>query len=93
MTDERWWAANAGLFTQVLDEDAYPLAVRVGSAAGAAQGSANDPEHAYRFGLQRLSTALPHSFSAGSKRQDRAAVPPAVPQRASRRDVSRAFMR
>jgi len=30
MTDERWWAANAGLLTQVLDEDAYLLAVRVG---------------------------------------------------------------
>jgi hypothetical protein len=58
MTDEQWWAANAGLLSQVLDEDAYPLAVRVGSAAGAAQGSAHDPEHAYRFGLQRLLDGL-----------------------------------
>lgn len=58
MTDEQWWAANAGLLSQVLDEDAYPLAVRVGSAAGAAQGSAHDPERAYRFGLQRLLDGL-----------------------------------
>lgn len=58
MTDEQWWAANAGLLTHVLNEDAYPLAVRVGSAAGAAQGSAHDPEHAYRFGLQRLLDGL-----------------------------------
>jgi len=58
MTDEQWWAANAGLLAQVLDEQAYPLAVRVGSAAGAARGSAHDPEHAYRFGLQRLLDGL-----------------------------------
>lgn len=58
MTDEQWWAANAGLLTQVLDKDAYPLAVRVGSAAGAAQASAYDPEHAYHFGLQRLLDGL-----------------------------------
>ena len=58
MTDEQWWAANAGLLSQVLDENAYPLAVRVGSAAGAAQGSAHEPDHAYRFGLQRLLDGL-----------------------------------
>lgn len=58
MTDEQWWAANAPLLARVLDETAYPLAVRVGSAAGAAQGSAHDPEHAYRFGLQRVLDGL-----------------------------------
>ena len=58
MTDEQWWAANAGLLSKVLDENAYPLAVRVGSAAGAAQGSAHDPDRAYRFGLQRLLDGL-----------------------------------
>lgn len=58
MSDEQWWAAHAPLLSQVLDENAYPLAVRVGSAAGAAQASAHDPEHAYRFGLQRLLDGL-----------------------------------
>ena len=58
MTDEQWWAANAGLLSQVLDENAYPLAVRVGSAASAAQGSAHDVDHAYRFGLQCLLDGL-----------------------------------
>lgn len=58
MNDEQWWAANAGLLSQVLDEQAFPLAVRVGSTAGAAQGSAHDPDHAYRFGLQRLLDGL-----------------------------------
>lgn len=58
LSDEQWWAANAPLLNQILDEDAYPIAVRVGSAAGAAQASAHDPEQAYRFGLQRLLDGL-----------------------------------
>ena len=58
MSDDQWWTANAGLLSRVLNEDSYPLAVRVGSAAGAAQGSAHNPEHAYHFGLQRLLDGL-----------------------------------
>jgi AcrR family transcriptional regulator len=58
MTDEQWWEANAPLLGQILDENAHPLAVRVGSAAGAAQGSAHDPGRAYRFGLERVLDGL-----------------------------------
>ena len=58
LTDLDMDDALTGLLSRVLDEDAYPLAVRVGSAAGAAQGSAHDPDHAYRFGLQRLLDGL-----------------------------------
>jgi AcrR family transcriptional regulator len=52
MDDEQWWAANAPLLARVLDERTYPLATRVGTAAGAAQRSAHDPAHAYDFGLR-----------------------------------------
>ncbi len=58
MDDERWWAANAPLLARVLDEDAFPLASRIGAAAGAAQASALDPEHAYDFGLERVLDGL-----------------------------------
>lgn len=58
MTDAQWWAANAPLLERVLDPEAYPLATRVGSAAGAAQGSAYDPERAYAFGLARVLDGL-----------------------------------
>ncbi len=58
LSDEQWWAAHAPLLAQVLDADAHPLAVRVGTAAGAAQGSAYDPERAYRFGLARVLDGL-----------------------------------
>lgn len=58
MDDAQWWAANAPLLERVLDEAAYPRAVRVGGAAGAAQGSAYDPERAYEFGLRRVLDGL-----------------------------------
>ncbi|MGQ0576510.1 MAG: TetR/AcrR family transcriptional regulator C-terminal domain-containing protein, partial [Pseudonocardia sp.] len=58
MTDAQWWTANAPLLERVLDPAAYPLAVRVGGAAGAAQGGAYDPERAYDFGLPRVLDGL-----------------------------------
>jgi len=58
MDDQAWWAANAPLLARVLDPSAYPLASRVGTTAGAAQGSAHDPDHAYQFGLDRLLDGL-----------------------------------
>ena len=58
MDDEQWWAAHAPLLARVLDEDAYPLATRIGTAAGAAHGAAYDPDHAYRFGLRRVFDGL-----------------------------------
>ncbi|MFE1382552.1 TetR/AcrR family transcriptional regulator [Streptomyces sp. NPDC058740] len=58
LDDQQWWELNAPLLTRVLDESAYPTAVRVGAAAGAAHGSAYDPAHAYSFGLQRVLDAF-----------------------------------
>ncbi|MEV4331838.1 TetR/AcrR family transcriptional regulator [Streptomyces sp. NPDC049597] len=52
MSDEQWWAANAPLLARVFDPARYPLATRVGSAAGAAHQGAYDPDHAYAFGLR-----------------------------------------
>ncbi len=56
--DQAWWLAAGPLLERVLDEHAYPLATRIGSAAGAARASAHDPDHAYRFGLDRTLAAL-----------------------------------
>lgn len=58
MDDARWWASAGPLLARVLDPDTYPRATRIGSAAGAAHGSAHDPDHAYRFGLERLLDGL-----------------------------------
>lgn len=58
MSDERWWEANAPLLARVLDESAYPTAVRVGSAAGGAHHAAYSAQHAYAFGLARVLDGL-----------------------------------
>jgi AcrR family transcriptional regulator len=54
VTDQQWWDAHAPLLAQVLDADRFPLASRVGAAAGAAYGAASDPARAFEFGLARL---------------------------------------
>ena len=56
--DEQWWAAHAPLLEKVLDPASYPLAARVGTAAGTAHGAAYDPEHAWEFGLQVILDGL-----------------------------------
>ncbi|RKN43840.1 TetR/AcrR family transcriptional regulator [Streptomyces hoynatensis] len=58
VSDEEWWAANAPLLQRVLDPARYPLATRVGTAAGSAHGAAYDPDHAYRFGLRLVLDGL-----------------------------------
>ncbi len=58
MEDNEWWATSGPLLARVLDEMAYPIAARVGSAAGAAHGSAYSPGHAYTFGLERVLAGL-----------------------------------
>ena len=57
-SDAEWWAANEALLARALDPTAYPRAVKVGAAAGAAQGSAWSPEAAWRFGLARTLDGL-----------------------------------
>jgi AcrR family transcriptional regulator len=54
MTDEEWWTEYAPLLEQVLDPSRYPVAARVGQAAGEAYGAAYDPNHGFEFGLARL---------------------------------------
>ena len=54
MDDEQWWAARQPFLQNVLDPGAYPLAIRVGTAAGAAHRAAYAPQHAYDFGLHTI---------------------------------------
>ncbi len=54
MTDEQWWRASAPHLSHVFDASAYPIAARVGTAAGDAHGAAYDFEHGFEFGLQRI---------------------------------------
>lgn len=65
--DAAWWETNAPLLAQVFDERAYPRAVRIGSAAGAAQGGAYNADRAYEFGLQRVLDGLATLIDARSR--------------------------
>jgi AcrR family transcriptional regulator len=58
MDEEQWWAASGPLLQKLLDPGAYPLATRVGTAAGTAHRGAYDPQHAYDFGLRTILDGL-----------------------------------
>jgi AcrR family transcriptional regulator len=70
MGDNEWWATSGPLLARVLDETAYPVATRVGSAAGAAHGSAYSPGHAYTFGLARVLDGLSTLIDPGETADD-----------------------
>ena len=58
LDEEQWWAASAPLLERVLDPGAYPLAARVGTAAGTAHRAAYSPGHAWEFGLRAVLDGL-----------------------------------
>lgn len=54
VTDEQWWRARAPSLERVFDTRRFPVAARVGAAAGEAHRGAYDAAHAFEFGLQRV---------------------------------------
>jgi AcrR family transcriptional regulator len=57
-TDAQWWEMHAALLAQLVDPADFPLAVRVGAAAGAEYGATTDPARSFAFGLERLIEGL-----------------------------------
>lgn len=53
-TDDEWWAEIAPQLEKVYDPERFPLATRVGAAAGEEYQAALDPGRAFEFGLARL---------------------------------------
>lgn len=58
MSDAEWWDANQPVLARALDPAAYPLAARVGAAAGEAQGATWSADRAWTFGLERVLDGL-----------------------------------
>jgi AcrR family transcriptional regulator len=58
LDEEQWWASAGPLLDQVLDPGAFPLASRVGTAAGEAMGAAWEAGRAFDFGLARVLDGL-----------------------------------
>lgn len=57
-SDAEWWQAHAEHLARLMQPEQFPLAVRVGTAAGEAYGGATDPQRSFGFGLQRLIDGL-----------------------------------
>ncbi len=54
ITVQEWWQATAPALAAVCDPERFPVADRVGQAAGEAHQAAYNLEHEYTFGLDRL---------------------------------------
>ena len=53
-SDQAWWEARTPILERLIEPGAYPVAGRVGQAAGEAHNAAYAPEHTFWFGLQRI---------------------------------------
>lgn len=53
-TDLEWWEEFGPLLAKVSDDSAFPVAARVGQAAGEVYQSAHSPEATFEFGLARI---------------------------------------
>lgn len=58
MTEMEWWEANAETLGELMAGRDYPIAARVGTAAGEAYQAASDPEREFDFGLARIVDGL-----------------------------------
>lgn len=67
MTDEQWWAEWAPLLEKVFDPDRFPVAARVGAAAGAEYNAPADPARSFEFGLARVLDGI-EAFLAARQR-------------------------
>ena len=63
-----WWAIAGPALARRVNGDDYPLASRVGTAAGEQQGRAHDPDLAYRFALERIAAGVEALRAGGAAR-------------------------
>lgn len=54
LTDDQWWEQAGPALEKVYEPERFPIATRVGAAAGAEYQAPGDPHRAFEFGLQRL---------------------------------------
>lgn len=54
MTDAEWWVTQAPLLDKLVDPARFPVATRVGVAAGQEYQGASNPQYAFKFGLERI---------------------------------------
>ena len=57
-SDLEWWSAHSAHLARLVREEQFPLAVRIGAAAGAAYEGPTDPARSFEFGLERLISGI-----------------------------------
>ncbi|MDQ1833807.1 TetR/AcrR family transcriptional regulator [Massilia scottii] len=67
-TNDAWWTAHAQSLGELVQEEDFPIASRVGTAAGMAYGGPADPAIAFEFGLARYLDGVKALPSAGASR-------------------------
>ena len=58
LTDAEWWSLHGPILSQLMRDEDYPVAARVGQAAGEEYNSATDPERTFEFALERIIDGL-----------------------------------
>jgi len=74
--DDEWWLERAPTLAALMDTSAFPLATRVGRAAGEYHRSAGDPAHALQFGLERILDGVPDLIDRAERAPQEPAVAP-----------------
>ncbi|WP_324192710.1 TetR/AcrR family transcriptional regulator [Nocardia transvalensis] len=54
LTDPQWWDIAAPILARLVDPKKFPVASRVGTAAGIEHNAATSPAHVLTFGLDRI---------------------------------------
>jgi AcrR family transcriptional regulator len=67
LNDAQWWQEVGPLLERVFDAQRYPVAARIGAAAGAAHDAYYHPAHAYEFGLARVLDGLGELVERGAE--------------------------
>lgn len=68
-----WWAAAGPALARHADAAEFPLATRVGTAAGEAQGRAHDPDVMWEFGVARIAAGVAALLPSGHRQPGRPA--------------------
>jgi len=74
--DAEWWVDRAPALAALMDSRDFPLAARVGQAAGEYHRSAGDPTHVLEFGLARILDGVQHLIDRAERARDEPTVAP-----------------
>jgi AcrR family transcriptional regulator len=64
MTDSEWWVTQAPLLAKLIDPLHFPIATRVGTAAGEEFQASANPQYLFTFGLERILAGVAELIAA-----------------------------